>query len=62
MKERRKINMKSFIESLGDLVSGRAFIPVYAIVAHGYNGYENNDFNTAYLVYLFAKNKSRDIL
>ena len=54
--------MKFFIESLGDLVSGRAFIPVYAINAHGYNGYENNDFNTAYLVYRFTKNKVRDIL
>ncbi len=50
--------MNSFIESLEELVSGRAFIPVYAINAYN-NGFGDNDIATPYLLYLFVKNQAK---
>lgn len=50
--------MKSFIESLEELVSGRAFLPVYAINSNN-NGFGDNDIATPYLLYLFVKNQAK---
>lgn len=53
--------MKSFVESLEELVSGRAFLPVYAINAYN-NGFgDNNDIATPYLLYLFVKNQAKKV-